>query len=351
MMRSSVLLSTAAIFLLGAGSAGPSPALATEASASAGYHLLKSVPLPGDGFWDYLGLDSANHHVFVTHGTHVLVVDTQSDAVVGDIPNTPRVHGVAVDSADERGFISDGGSNTVTIFDLKTLKTIGTAPAGNGPDAITFDEGSDRAIAFNGESDNATLIDAKTGKVAGTVALGGGPEAGTTDGKGMVYVNLEDEGMVVAFDARSAKVTNHWPVAPCEKPSAMAMDRAHARLFIGCRNNLAAVMDAKTGKIITTLPIGPGVDADRFDATTQTAFFSSGGNGTITAVLEDSPDKFHIVQTIATEPAARTMEEDPATHKVYLATATMKPAEKSADNPRGRPQPVPGTFHLLIYGK
>jgi YVTN family beta-propeller protein len=316
-----------------------------------GYHLIKKTNLGGEGFWDYLSIDSAGRRLFISRGTHVMVVDADSGDVVGDIPDTQGVHGIAFAPDLGRGFTSNGRANTVTIFDLKTLKPIGSAQTGQNPDAILFDPASKRVFTFNGRSGDATAIDAATGAVVGTVALGGKPEFATADGAGRVYVNIEDKSELVELDSRALTVANRWPLAPCEEPSGMAIDVAHARLFSGCHNKMMAVVDARSGKVVATPPIGQGVDANRFDAGTGLAFASC-GDGTLTVVHEDSPDKYTVVENVATQRGARTMELDPKTHNVYLVTAEFGPPPAATpENPRPRPSMVPGTFTLLIFGK
>ncbi len=318
---------------------------------SFGYHLVKKVTLGGEGGWDYVTLDMGSRRLFITRGTHVMVVDADNGKIMGDIPETPGVHGVALAPEFGRGFTSNGRSNTVTIFDLATLKPIGSAPAGQNPDAILYDPASRRVFAFNGRSSDATVIDAAKGEVAGTIALGGKPEFGVADGTGRVYVNIEDKSEVVALDARALTVQNRWPLAPCEEPTGMAMDVAHQRLFVGCSNQKMVVVDARSGRVVTTVPIGRGVDANRFDADTSLVF-SSNGEGTLTVVHEDSPDAYTVVENVATQRGARTMELDPKTHAVYLVTAEFgPPPAATAENPRPRPPIVPGSFTLLLYGR
>lgn len=321
------------------------------AAPSSGYHLIKKVPLAGEGFWDYLGIDPDGRHLFVSHATHVMVVDADSYQVVGDIPDTQGVHGIAVASEFGRGFVSDGRAAQVTIFDLKTLKTIGTAKTGEGPDGIIYDPASKRVFTFNGRSGSSTAIDAQNGNVAGTFELGGDPEFAAADGQGHVYNNLEDKSIVLQIDSKNLKILNRWPLAPCESPSGMAIDTEHRRLFIGCHNKMMAVMDADNGKVVATVPIGEGVDANRFDAGTQLAF-SSNGDGTLTVVHEDSPDKYTVVDNVQTQRGARTMEVDPKTHNVFTVTAEFGPMPaETKPGERRRPPMIPGSFTLLVFGQ
>ena len=321
-----------------------------QSSAPVHYHIVKKVVLGGEGFWDYLGFDPQNRHLFVSHSTHVLVINANTYKVVGNIPNTPGVHGIAVAPELNRGFISDGGADEVTAFNLKTLKTIGTVKVtGHNPDGITYDPSSQRVFTFNGRSDNSTAIDAKTLKVVGTIALGGKPEFAVPNGRGMVYNNLEDKSIELAIDSHTLKIKSRWPMAPCESPSGLAIDARHNILFAGCHNKMMAVIDANTGKVIATPPIGGGVDANRFDAGTGLAF-SSNGEGTLTVVKEESPTDFKVVENVPTERGARTMEVDPKTHQVFLVTAKFgpMPAEPAGQHHFRRPPMVPGSFTLLV---
>ena len=292
----------------------------TSAQAAESYHVTKKIPIPGQGGWDYLTVDEGARRLYVSHGTQVEVLDVDSGAVVGKIENTPGVHGIAIAPDLGRGFVSNGQSSTVTIFDLKTLKTIAEVPVGKKPDAIIYDPATSRVFAFNGDSNSATAIQAADGKVAGTVDLGGGPEFAVADGSGYVYNNVEDASLVLKINARSLKVEQRWPTAPCASPSSIAMDRPNRRLFIGCRSKVMAVMNADTGKVITTLPIGDHVDATAFDPDSR-LIFNSNGEGTITVIHQDSPDKYSVVETVKTLPRAKTMALDPKTHRLFLSTA------------------------------
>jgi len=294
--------------------------LAAPAPSDTGYSLTKKIPIPGQGSWDYVTVDEGARRVYVSHGTQVEVLDADSGAIVGNIPNTEGVHGVAVATELGRGFTSNGKSSTVTIFDLKTLKPIGSAPTGKKPDAIIFDASTSRVFAFNGESDSATAIDAATGKVVGTVDLKGGPEFAVADGKGYVFNNLEEENVLLKIDANKLSVEKRWPTAPCGAPVSMALDRKNRRLFVGCRSKVMAVINPDSGEVITTLPIGDHVDATAFDAERK-LIFNSNGEGTITVIHQDSPDKYSVVETVKTAPKAKTMALDPKTHKLFLSTA------------------------------
>lgn len=289
-------------------------------AVSADYQIIRKIPIPGLSSWDYLAVDEGGRRLYVSHGTQVEVLNVDSGAMVGKIENTPGVHGIAIAPELGRGFVSNGQTSTVTIFDLKTLKRIEDVPVGKKPDAIIYDPATARVFAFNGESNSATAIQAADGKVAGTINLGGGPEFAAADGTGYVYNNLEDAGVVLKINARTLKVEQRWPTAPCASPSSMAMDRTSRRLFIGCRSQVMAVINADSGQVITTLPIGDHVDATAFDSDSRLVF-NSNGEGTITVIHEDSPDKYSVVNTVKTLPKARTMALDPKTHQLFLSTA------------------------------
>ena len=294
--------------------------LSAAPAPSDGYSVIKKIPVAGSGSWDYLTVDEADRRLYVSHGTQVEVLDIDSLTVVGNIPNTPGVHGIAIAHELGRGFVSNGKVSTVTIFDLKTLKPIADVPTGQKPDAIIYDPATSRVFAFNGGSNSATAVDAATGKVAGTVDLGGGPEFAAADGNGFVYDNLEDESLLLKINSRELKVEQRWPTAPCASPSSMAMDRVNRRLFLGCRSKVMAVVNADNGQVITTLPIGDHVDATAFDPETR-LIFNSNGEGTITVIHQDSPDKYSMVETVKTVPRAKTMALDPKTHRLFLSTA------------------------------
>ena len=322
-------------------------AAAPQDEGESGYHLDKKVTLGGEGTWDYLLADPMTHRVFISRGTHTMVVD-ENGKILGDIPKTEGVHGIALAPEFGRGFISNGRANTVTIFDLNTLATISEVKVtGQNPDSILYDSASKRVFTFNGRSGDSTVIEAKSGEVLGTIMLGGKPETAQSDGAGHIYANLEDKSAIAVLDTASLKVLNTWPVAPCDSPSGLAFDVAHHRLFAGCENRMMVVVDSTNGKMVTTVPIGQGVDADGFDPGTQDAFASC-GDGTLTVAHEDSPDKY-TAESIPTQRGARTMTVDTGSHNVYTVTADFGPTPApTADAPRPRPTMLPGTFTLLI---
>jgi DNA-binding beta-propeller fold protein YncE len=337
---------------LGAAALGLLGILTLPVGAAQGtYKLHKEIPVSGDGGWDYLEVDSAARRLYVSHGTKVAVIDIDKEEVVGEIDGTPGVHGIAVAPKLGLGFTSNGRENKASIFDLKTLKTNSKVDTGENPDAILYDEGQEEVYTFNGRGGSATAFDAKTGKVVATIPLSGKPEFAVSFPKaGRIYNNLEDKNEVVVIDSKEHKVLSRCPLAPGEEPSGLAFDPEHQRLFVGCGNKLMVMMDSATGKVVTTVPIGQGVDATKFDPGTQLAF-SSCGDGTVTIAHEDSPDKLTVVQTLKTEPRARTMTLDPKTHRIYLASAKFGGAtDQPSGGKKGRPSQVPGTFKVLVYG-
>ncbi|MDE3136121.1 MAG: YncE family protein [Acidobacteriota bacterium] len=326
----------------------PLPAVA--AAGASGYHLLKSIPIPGDTFWDYLKFQPSTRRLFITHGNHVVVVNVDTDKIIGDIGGMEAIHGVVLAPEFNRGFVTDGRAAKVWIFDLKTLKVIGSAPADKDADGEVYDPASKRVFTMNGDSHTSTVIDAKTGKVVGHIDLGGGPEFPVADGRGHVYANIETTSEIVEIDSHTMKITHRWPLAPGANPSGLAIDAKNHILFSGCRNKYMVIMNADTGKVIATEPIGGGVDATRFDPGSGFAFASNGMSATLTVVHEDSPTKFHVVEDVPTELGARTMALDPTTHNVFLVTAKLERIPKPP--PHTRPfRMLPGTFHLLIFGR
>lgn len=326
--------------------------LATFAvAADAGYHVIMSYKLGGDGGWDYLTLDSSSRRLYISRATHVMVIDADSGKSAGDIPDTPGVHGIALAPELNRGFISNGREGTVTIFDLPTLKVITKAKAGENPDAILYDPATKRVFAFNGRSHDATAIDAAKGTVVGTIKLEGKPEFAVSDGKGEIFVNIEDKSQIDAIDPDKLAVKSSWPLAPCQEPSGLAIDRKNRRLFAGCDNKMMAVVNADNGKVIATPPIGEGVDANAYDPDTGLAFASC-GDGHLTVVKQESPDKYTVVQNVETQEGARTMALDEKTHNAYLVTAKFGPPPAATpDQPHPRHTILPDSFVVLVVGK
>ena len=327
------------------------PAIPLAALAQTNYQVLDKEILGGEGGWDYLTIEPKSHRLFITRADHVMVVDTESGKQVGEIPKTLGIHGVALALHEDRGFTSNGRQNTVTTFDLANFKILHETEVGKRPDAILYDDHSKRVFTFNAETQDSTAVSIDESKVVGTVPLGGKPEFAASDGKGKIYVNIEDKSELVEFDAEKLKINNRWKLAPCEEPSGLSIDREHHRLFVGCGNKMMAIVNGDNGKVITTLPIGEGVDATAFDPETKLAFASCGRDAVLTIVHQDSPDKYTVAQNVQTERGARTMALDTITHKVYLVTAQFgPPPAATADNPRPRPSIVPGTFELIVVG-
>ena len=319
-------------------------AVAAVSAAATGYHIVGEIQIGGEGGWDYLTVDSAARRLYVSHATHVAVVDLDSNKIVGDIPDTPGVHGIAIAAALNKGFVSNGRGNTVTIFDLKTLKTLGTVPTGENPDDICYDAGSSRVFVFNGRSKSATVIDAVGNKAAATIPLPGKPEFSVADGKGKIYTNIEDTNEIVEIDAAKAAVTKKYSLSPCDGPSGMALDPKSRRLLSVCSNRMMAVSDPDAGKVVATPAIGAGSDGAAFDPGTGYGF-SSNGDGTLTVVQQTS-GKWEVLENIATERGARTIAIDEKTHKIYLPTAKTAPSQGG-----GRATFLPNTFKVLVVGK
>lgn len=323
---------------------------AQPATRGAAYRVAHSYTLGGEGGWDYVALDTASHRLFITRGNRAMVVDPNTGTVLGEVTGIDGAHGVAFAVDAGHGFATSGRDSSVVMFDLKTLRVLGRAPAAADADAILYDPATTHVFTFNGDAQSSSVIDAATGRNIGTIDLGAKPEFGVSDGHGKVYVNLESTGEVAEIDAPRMRVIRKWSIAPCESPTGLAIDVAHDRLFSGCRNKVMAISNAKAGKLVTTVPIGSGVDACRFDASTSDAFSSNGGDGTITVVHEDAPDHFTVVQTVATMRSARTMELNPATHALYTVGAKFgpMPAATPGSPRRRRPPMIPGSFTLLV---
>jgi YVTN family beta-propeller protein len=307
------------------------------------YKLVDTVKLGGEGGWDYLTYEQGAHRLFITRGTHVMVIDTNTLKQVGDIPDLNGIHGVALAPGINKGFVSNGGDDSVAVFDLKTLKVTDKIKVGGRPDAILYEPFSKHIFTFNAKSQDSTVVDAASGKVLATIPLGGKPEFAASDGKGKVFVNIEDKSELAVIDVKSNTAVTHWQLTGCEEPSALAFDVAHGRLFSGCGNKVMVVSDASSGKVMTTVPIGAGVDAGAFNTNSQEVFMSC-GEGVLSVVHEDAPDKYSVKQTVSTARGARTMALDSDTNTVYLVTAQF--GEKGPND--RRPPMIPGTFELLV---
>jgi DNA-binding beta-propeller fold protein YncE len=325
---------------------------AGQQTAPGGYHLLKKIAVGGEGGWDYLALEGQSRLLYLSHGNTFEIVNVDTGAKLDPIPNLKGVHGVAFAQEKGRGYISNGRGNSVTVFDLKTrqvIEEVAIAP-GQNPDAIMYDAFSGRVFTFNGRTANATAIDAATDKIVGTVDMGGKPEFAQTDGKGLIFVNNEDKSEIVAFDAKTLEVKKRWSIAPGEGPSGLAIDLKNKRLFSVC-DKVMVVSDYENGKVVTTVPIGTGPDAVRYDAGTGLVF-ASNGEGTLSVVHQESADKYVVLETVPTARGARTMELDPKTHNVFVVTAEYGPAPApTKDKPNPRPAAIPGSFHVLVFGR
>ena len=331
--------------------------LALAMAATGGYHLLTKYTFgPAEGstgeYFDYIMVDSSARRVYLSRGTEIKVIDADHGTLIGNITGLKRDHGVAVAQELGRGFISDGAQGKVIIFELKTLKVIGEVKADKDADCVIYDPASKRVFAMNGDPHSSTVIDAKTGTVVGTIDLGGGPEFAVADGKGTVYVNLEDKSEVVAIDSRTLAIKSRWPVTPAGAPTALAMDIKHQRLFTAGRNpQMLVVMDADSGKVIQSFPISEGVDAAAYEPETG-LIFASTREGKIHIFHEDAPDKFREVETVTTEFGAKTMGLDTKTHNLFVDTVDFAlPATPTADRPRPQRMAVPGTFRVLVYSR
>jgi YVTN family beta-propeller protein len=307
----------------------------TAAALSAqapGYHVVDTFALGGSGSWDYLAFDGTGRRVFIARSNRMMVMDAVTGKLLGEIPGLKGAHGVAFSYADNRGFATEGSGATVAMFDLNTLAVQGRIPAAADADAVLYDPASKRIFTLNGDANSSTVIDPATGKALGTIALGGKPEFGVSAGNGKIYANITNTGEVVEIDAAAMKVLRRWPVAPCGSSTGMSIDVMHNRLFSTCRSKHLAVSDIAAGKLVTTVPVGSGTDASAFDPGTQ-LIFSSNGDGTLTVVHEDSPDKYTVVETVQTGPGAKTMTIDPVTHKLYIAASG------------------PDTFKVLVFDR
>ena len=306
------------------------------------FRIIKTIKVPGDDKWDFLAVDEKYQHLFISHETRVQILDLKNDSLIGEIPNTPGVHGIAFAYDLDRGFTSNGDANSVTMFSLKTFQVIKTIDiTGKDPDAILYDQPTQQIFTFNGDSRNSTVINANTGEVIKTIDLDGSPEFAVTDNAGKIFLNLEKESQLLVIDSKTFAIESRWPLAPCEGPTGLALDAVNHRLFTGCRGNKGlTVLDATSGKIITTLPIGAIVDAVCFDVQHKLIFVSN-GDGTLNIFHEDSPDTYSAVQTLTTKPRSKTMALNQTTHLAYLSSADFTPDKKV----------VPGTFAVLVVGK
>ena len=324
-------------------------ALTAPAQAAPLYHIAHEVKVPGDEGWDYLTFEQGGHRLFIAHGTQVTVVDTDQLAATGAVADTPGAHGVALAPDVGHGYVSAGRSSTIVVFDLKSLARLKEIKStGENPDAIIYDAPTQRVFAFNGRGRNATVIDAKTDQVVGTIALDAKPEFAVSDGKGHVYVNLEDKNSLAQIDPQRQAVTAVWKIDGCEEPSGLAMDVQGQRLFAGCGNKVMAVVDATSGRTLGTAPIGEGVDATAWDPHIRLAFASC-GEGVLTVIALSASGAPEVAQSLATQRGARTMALDERSHRIFLVTANFGPPPAATpEHPHPRPAILPGTFRLLV---
>jgi DNA-binding beta-propeller fold protein YncE len=326
-------------------------AAATAFAAPPTYKVVSKIKIGGAARWDYAFLDSENHRLYVSHGTQTEVIDTATDKLVGTIPDTKGVHGIAIANDLGKGFTSDGIDNDVTVFDIKTLKVLSKVKTGQNPDAIIYEPVTHRVFTFNGRSSDATAIDAKTGDViSASIPVGGKPEFAQVDGKGHVYANIEDKNEIIEVDAKNALVSRRYSIAPCDEPSGLAMDPKKLRLYSVCNNKLMVVSDPAAGKVLASPTAGPGMDGVAFDD--GYAFSANGGDGTISMVGETAPGKFEVVATITTTRGARTIAADQKAHKLYLPAAEFgPPAAPGPDGKTPRPQALPDSFQIIVVGR
>lgn len=319
---------------------------AALAASGAGYHIVHTWKLGGEVGWDYVKVDSEARRLYIARSTRVMVVDADSGKLLSEIANTPGVHGIALVPEIGEGFTSNGREDAVSVFDMQSLKTVKKIKVGKHPDAIWYDAASKRVFTFNAGSQDATAIDAANTEVVGTIPLGGKPEFAQSDGRGTVFVNIEDKSQLFALDANKLSVKQRWPLPGCEEPTGLAIDQKNRRLFVGCSNKVMAIVNADNGKVVTKLPIGDGVDGTAFDQDSSLVFASC-GEGVLTVVHEDSADKFSVVENVQTQRGARTLALDPKTHQVYTVTAKFgSPAAEHAG-----PAVLPDSFVVLVLGK
>jgi DNA-binding beta-propeller fold protein YncE len=316
----------------------------TAFAQSTSYHITQSYSLGGDGTWDYVVPDPAAHRIYIARQTRVMVVDENTGALLGEVTGIKGAHGTAIASRSRHGFATSGSDRSVVMFDLASLKTLMRIPAAEDTDAILYDTPSDRVFTLNGDAHSSTVINPTSGAVIATIALDGKPEYGVAAGDGMVYANLTDTSEVVEIDAVQTKVARRWSTAPCAQPVAMAIDATHHRLFSGCRSGVMAVSDYQAGKVLTTIPIGAGVDGAGFDSASGDAF-AANADGTLTVIHQDDPDRYHVSQTLRTPVGSRNMGLDPTNHRVFVVSATFGPVTAGG---RGRGPVVPGSFTLHV---
>ncbi len=339
-----------ALLLLGL-LAGLASGACAQDTGSGGYKILQKVSLPGDGGFDFLTLDSDARRVYITHNDSVQVLDADTLKLVGTVEKVPHPHGVVFLPELGKGYATSGDPGSVVVFDLKTFQHLAEIPTAKDSDVVIYDKNSGKVMTFNGDSQNSTVIDPATDKAVTTLDLGGSPEVALSDAKGHVFDNLESKSEILKIDSKTMKITKHWPLAPGESPSGLAMDVKNNRLFSGCHNKFLVVMNAKNGKVIQTLPIGDHVDGTYFDPISGNIFVSC-GDGTLNVIHEDSPDKYAVLENVQTEEGAKTLAFDSKTDRIFLTTAQREPARTpTKDNPKPKRKILAGTFHVLVVGK
>jgi len=330
-MRNALVFMLAAVVLL-------------SGQASSSYRVTHTYTLGGDGSWDYVVPDPPNHRVFIARQNRVMVIDEDNGTLLGEVTGIQGAHGTAVAQNTGHGFATSGMDRSVVMFDLKTFKTLGRIPAAEDADAILYDPASNRVFTLNGDAHSSTVIDPRAGTVITNIPLGGKPEYGVSAGNGKVYANLTDTSEVVEIDAKTVTVTRRWSTAPCKQPVSMAIDTAHHRLFSGCRSGLMAISDYRAGKGVATVPIGTGVDGAGYDAASSNAF-ASNADGTLTVIHQDTPDQYHVLETVQTPQGSRNMGLDPTNHRLYVASAKFGAVPAGG---RGKGPVQPGSFTLMV---
>jgi DNA-binding beta-propeller fold protein YncE len=336
-MRRSILLLLLAV----------APSLAAQSSRS--YEITHTYNIGGGGGWDYVIPDAPNHRLFIGRQNRVMVVDMNNGRLIAEVAGINGAHGTALASGTSRGFATSGNDSSIVMFDLKTYKTLARIPAADDADAIIYDPASKRIFSFNGDANSSTVVDPGKGTLVTNIPLGGKPEYGQSARNGNIYVNLVDSSQIAEIDTKSMTVSRRWSTAPCKNPVSMAIDTRHQRLFSGCRSGVMAISDYKNGSIVATVPIGRGVDGAGYDPVLRDAY-ASNADGTLTVIHQDSPDSYHVVQTVQTAEGGRNMGLDPATHRIYVVSAKFgpAPADSTAANPRRRPPIVPGSFMVIV---
>jgi YVTN family beta-propeller protein len=319
---------------------------AANIAAAAPYQVAQRIPLGGDGGWDYVSVDSAQHLLYLSRATHVAILDTQTGKLVGDIGDTPGVHGIAIAADLGRGYISAGKADQVKVFDLNTRQMIASINVGSKPDAILYDQDTRQVFVFNGHSNSASVIDASSNRVVETIGLGGAPEFARADGAAHVFVNIEDKNELVQLSTKARKVLARWALPGCDGPTGLALDAAHHRSFSVCANAVMTILNTETGKAVATLPIGKGVDGADFDTESQNAF-SANGEGTLTIVHESDPDHFAVIQTLSTAQGARTVALDVSTHALFLPAANFGAAKPTLLDAHPKPPILPDSFFVI----